>query len=56
MSTEEFDFLVTASYGNGEFKPKYDDEMNIIRESQMRILERQKLALSQAQCQGECHS
>ena len=56
MSTEEFDCMVIMSYENGKFTPKYDDEMKILRESQLRQTKKHELAVSQAQCQGECHS
>ena len=56
MPTEEFDDVLMVSYENGRFIPKYEREMNIIRESQRRIRERQALPVSQAQFQGECYS
>ena len=56
MSTEEFDDIVTASYENGQFIPKYDEEINTLHKSQLGLTKRQELAVSQAQCQGECHS
>ena len=55
MPTEVFDDILTAAYENGLFIPKYNEEMSIVRESQLRITERKELAVSPAQCQGECN-